>query len=400
MPGSSKARLLNWSEVGSPEDQDDDAAHVMLAPIAGRGEESKTLNRWLKRVEFARDAAERKRLFYVACTRAREELHLFATPETTVGGTINPHYLSLLKSAWPAAAPRFAPDLSAPSELELAASAAPASESNKCQGISVIRSISNPLDDVLASPLHPALQRLPLAFDPAARFGGARTLKLPYGDPGDAPGSGEALFFRPPCSFAARSLGTGVSLAEGWPASPAMSAPPSMPCCATPTASGCSHPTLTPPANSPSPPGRGMGTPLARALFAPLRSAPTASSAPARNPAFQAKSFSGLSTTRRQPAAPAAWRTSSPPSAKPTPPNSKPTPASSPRRSPNRSARSVSRFTSPPCRASPGGNPPPPLRPDNWQLNLNRRRAVMAHIFAAHPERSEERRVGKECRSR
>src|ERR1039458_4566215 len=224
MPGSSKARLLNWSEVGSPEDQDDDAAHVMLAPIAGRGEESKTLNRWLKRVEFARDAAERKRLFYVACTRAREELHLFATPETTVGDTINPHYLSLLHAAWPAAAPHFAPDLSVPSELELAASAAPTSEPTKYKGISVIRSISNPLDDAVTGPLHPDLQRLPSAFDPAARFAGARSLKLPYGDPGDAPGSRDALFSapddaprprdalfsRPEGSFAARSFGNAV----------------------------------------------------------------------------------------------------------------------------------------------------------------------------------------------
>ena len=59
---------------------DEDGAHMVLAPIAGKGEESKELNAWLKGIHDAREAAERKRLFYVACTRTREELHLFASP--------------------------------------------------------------------------------------------------------------------------------------------------------------------------------------------------------------------------------------------------------------------------------------------------------------------------------
>src|ERR1017187_9073941 len=73
-----------------------------------------------------------------------------------------------------------------------------------------MRRIDNPLDDDLANPLHPARQRLPPAFDSAARFADARTLKLPSGDPGDAPGSGDPLFSRPEGSFAARSFGNAV----------------------------------------------------------------------------------------------------------------------------------------------------------------------------------------------
>ena len=80
----------------------------MLAPIAARGEDIDALTGWLNRLHRARQYAENKRLFYVACTRARQELHLFAAPQLTTGGTLNPHAASLLSAAWPAASPHFA----------------------------------------------------------------------------------------------------------------------------------------------------------------------------------------------------------------------------------------------------------------------------------------------------
>jgi ATP-dependent helicase/nuclease subunit A len=192
MPGTSRTRLLNWAEVGSPEDldPDDQAAHVMLAPISGRGEESKALNSWLRRVEFARDAAERKRLLYVACTRARQELHLFATPETTKEGAINPHYLSLLKSAWPAAEPHFQPSAADAQKK----SAAPID--------------SPPLAIAAAADwIRPMLERLPTTFDSDARFATASATKLPYGGPAPGPTASETQFLRPEGSFAARTFG-------------------------------------------------------------------------------------------------------------------------------------------------------------------------------------------------
>ena len=80
----SRGRLLTWDEIGldAGDGGDAEAAHVVLAPIVGKGEESQELNKWLNGIYRAREAAERKRLFYVACTRAREELHLFASPKT------------------------------------------------------------------------------------------------------------------------------------------------------------------------------------------------------------------------------------------------------------------------------------------------------------------------------
>lgn len=195
MPGTNKPRLLNWSEVGSPDDLENDSAHVMLAPIAGRGEESQALNKWLNRVEFAREAAERRRLLYVASTRAREELHLFASPDTTKDGAINPHYLSLLKAAWPAAEPHFHP---------------PPADARK-----------QPAQPVDSPPLALAatadwtrarLRRLPLNFDPAARFAAARNQRLPYGEQDNAVGPIETQFSRPEGSFAARTFGTVVHI--------------------------------------------------------------------------------------------------------------------------------------------------------------------------------------------
>jgi ATP-dependent exoDNAse (exonuclease V) beta subunit len=192
MPGTDKQRLLNWSEVGSPDDLDNDAANVMLAPIAGRGQESHALYSWLKRVESARGAAERKRLFYVACTRAREELHLFASPETTKDGVTNPHYLSLLKSAWPAAEPHFQPPAAAVPRTPVPIFDSP------------------PLALAAAADwMRPTLQRMPANFDPLTRFTEARAHTPLSGDPANETVS-HTQFSRPEGSFAARSLGNAV----------------------------------------------------------------------------------------------------------------------------------------------------------------------------------------------
>ena len=68
----------------------------------GKGRDSEALNRWLNRIQRAREDAEYRRLFYVACTRAREELHLFASPERRQDGAIRQNAGSLLQAAWPA----------------------------------------------------------------------------------------------------------------------------------------------------------------------------------------------------------------------------------------------------------------------------------------------------------
>jgi ATP-dependent helicase/nuclease subunit A len=190
-----RERLLNWSEIDS---SDADAANIVLAPIVERGEGSKELNAWLKEIVKAREAAERKRLFYVACTRAQEELHLFASPKMTAKGEIAREPGSLLTTAWPVAEKHFV-------------AGAPASESAaKMFVMSLTPELDVPeefVGDMAAQEeeVRPALlQRLPSGFEPEARFAVAR--KLSYGDTAIVP----ARFERPEGSFEARAFGNAV----------------------------------------------------------------------------------------------------------------------------------------------------------------------------------------------
>ena len=101
----SRSELLNWVELDPPDGQ---AAHILLAPIGSRGEQSDGLNQWLSRVRRSREHAELRRLLYVACTRAREALHVFAACEAQRDGTARtPVEGALLRAAWPVAASHF-----------------------------------------------------------------------------------------------------------------------------------------------------------------------------------------------------------------------------------------------------------------------------------------------------
>jgi ATP-dependent helicase/nuclease subunit A len=192
----SSGRLLTWNEIDSG---DGDAAHVILAPIIGKGEESRELNDWLNHIEKTRDAAERKRLFYVACTRAKEELHLFAAPEMKSDGSISQAYGSLLSAAWPAASRHFNVEQDASSNLR--------------DTLALSHQESSPTDDAFLGNLAATeedqptiLERLPLDFLPKTRF--AEAQKLSYGDPGIE--KAIARFERPEGSFEARAFGNAV----------------------------------------------------------------------------------------------------------------------------------------------------------------------------------------------
>ena len=125
--------LISWLEIDAGEAEDSAAAneiaHGILAPIQAKGRASHQLTTWMRSIESAREAAERKRLFYVACTRAREELHLFAAPALNAKGELKPAADSLLQAAWPAAQPHIAPPRPStdalPAVLDRLAAAAP-----------------------------------------------------------------------------------------------------------------------------------------------------------------------------------------------------------------------------------------------------------------------------------
>jgi len=184
-----RSRLLEWEEIVGGGDEG--AARVLLAPIAGRGEQSAALNSWLRGIRTAREAAERRRLFYVACTRAREELHLFGTANVLKDGHVKAESGSLLEVAWPAAEVRFREAKPIP----LSAQTLP------FEGLALAAAAVDDEDD-LARPA--MLERLPVEFDPLARFARRRS-QLEQEVERAQPRSNRAEG-----SFAARSFGNAV----------------------------------------------------------------------------------------------------------------------------------------------------------------------------------------------
>ena len=211
--GRNRSRLLTWVELDGPA-QHHDAAHVLLAPITGKGEASTELNTWIASIHNAREDAERKRLFYVACTRAREELHLFASPVLSAKGDLKPRSGSLLASAWPAAEPCFAPALTPQAidshslEQEEETFAIAASAPEHLPGTPSVAAPGDGSDTNIARALeHPAtLKRLPLDFDPTARLRSSRPIHIGKTEEGPA----ASHFERPQGSFAARAFGNTV----------------------------------------------------------------------------------------------------------------------------------------------------------------------------------------------
>ena len=198
---ANREKLLNWIEVDS---DDAEAAQIVLAPIAERGEGSKELNAWLKDIGKAREAAERTRLFYVVCTRAREELHLFASPELKASGEVARKHGSLLATAWPVAEQHFDGVSASPQDTTkmfmMSLPFAPEDAAGDFVG-----DIAAVADNSDAKESQPAiLKRLPLSFRPEARFQNVR--RLSYGEHG----RDRARFERPEGSFEARAFGNAV----------------------------------------------------------------------------------------------------------------------------------------------------------------------------------------------
>jgi len=93
--------LLLWHELGNV----DGTPQLVMAPRQARGDAQDPLYESLWRVEGQRTAYEQQRLLYVATTRARRRLHLFAgLPAQADGETVTPAPGSLLRVMWPSAA--------------------------------------------------------------------------------------------------------------------------------------------------------------------------------------------------------------------------------------------------------------------------------------------------------
>jgi ATP-dependent helicase/nuclease subunit A len=134
---------------------------LLVAPIGNTGEDASPTNKWVKRQHMDRDAEERKRLLYVACTRARQELHLFGTATVTQAG-LKPDSETLLQAAWPAVEPLFTGNFAPPQQTPTAnVLRFPSRATEETPAAGVVRKIA-------AQAGHFNLRRLPSAWTPAA----------------------------------------------------------------------------------------------------------------------------------------------------------------------------------------------------------------------------------------
>jgi ATP-dependent exoDNAse (exonuclease V) beta subunit len=101
--------MLSWLERGLPPEQrpkdSDDVTEFLVAPLQSKGSERSSAKAWVDRVYTERESQEMRRLLYVAATRARNELHLFARPkcklEKSGEWTLSRPAGTLLATAWP-----------------------------------------------------------------------------------------------------------------------------------------------------------------------------------------------------------------------------------------------------------------------------------------------------------
>jgi ATP-dependent helicase/nuclease subunit A len=204
--GQSRDVLLNWLEFDGTSNGDASAS-VVLAPIGQKGTQKDGLSSWLTGIRAKRETAENKRLFYVASTRAREELHLFGAANLNSKGELAlPRYDSLLRACWPAAVPEF--------QTLLAAETLPIDE----QLLGSLKYETEPplalaaaAEDLEARPregMAPMVERFPLDFDPIVRFRSANEQRLSY--PTAFELRHTVTFDRPDGSFAVRAFGNVV----------------------------------------------------------------------------------------------------------------------------------------------------------------------------------------------
>ncbi len=203
--GRSSNVLLNWLEFDGALDGDT-AASVVLAPIQQRGTNSDPLSSWLRSIRARREAAERKRVFYVATTRAREELHVFAAAKLNAnGGLAQPPHDSLLRACWPVAAEHFEAMVADATPMDRLLIDALRETDHEDLALAASGEAVEEGANLATAPL---IQRLPLNFNPDARFRDAERHRLPY--PAASALRQTATFERPEGSFGARAFGNVV----------------------------------------------------------------------------------------------------------------------------------------------------------------------------------------------
>ncbi|MCP4301704.1 MAG: UvrD-helicase domain-containing protein [Gammaproteobacteria bacterium] len=107
LPGTGERRVLSWFDVPNEHGEE----RKVISPVGPRVELSTDpVHRFIELSEAAKDRHEQARLLYVACTRARNTLHLMGHTSVTPDGDAYrpPAKRSLLQLLWPALEPHYA----------------------------------------------------------------------------------------------------------------------------------------------------------------------------------------------------------------------------------------------------------------------------------------------------
>ncbi len=205
---NNKSGMLSWLERGLPPDADaedpDEITEFLVAPLQPKGNDRGAMKKWVDKVRSERERLESRRLLYVAATRAREELHLFARPEFKAEEDGSLSLLdpgeSLLKTAWPALRGEVQQKL----EEWHAEASSPASDSHIVQSLAAsagnVLAMSAPQDAADLKPIR--LRRLPSNFQPRP---------IAFSSTIDEPNTGAGqLYERHEGGLVARALGKAV----------------------------------------------------------------------------------------------------------------------------------------------------------------------------------------------
>jgi len=178
--GHGGQKLLSWLERGlAPEADaiDEDSAgaitEFLVAPLQPKGTESGSAKSLVDKARRERESQETRRLLYVAATRAREELHLFARPEFKTADdqtlALVPPTGSLLATAWPG----LRREVEHSFEAWCADQSAQAAQTDESQTIdslaaSAEKVFAKPAPPEASAPTPTPLRRLPPSYRPAS----------------------------------------------------------------------------------------------------------------------------------------------------------------------------------------------------------------------------------------
>jgi ATP-dependent helicase/nuclease subunit A len=201
----SNYKMLSWLErglpPGSPANDAGEVTEFLVAPLQSKGSERGIAKAWVDRVYAERESQEMRRLLYVAATRARNELHLFARAKCKRDDSgewmIAEPSASLLATAWPGL------------QQEIDESFAAWIASTEANTTETIESIAAGADSnlvVMPSAIQPTkLRRLPTGFQTPAQ-----TLRTYVPTPSVTGMNNESLYERHEGGLITRTLGIAV----------------------------------------------------------------------------------------------------------------------------------------------------------------------------------------------